>query len=74
MCRDHDGVLPQIGGLCYVKDGFVLLLAPDFEDRIIPAVLAPAFIGELSLALWHLKGVDVVKWRERANAVRLETP
>ncbi len=61
----------QIAGLCYVTNSFALLLAPDFQNRIFPAILAPAFIGELSLALWlSLKGVDVAKWQERATALR----
>jgi hypothetical protein len=67
------GVLLQIAGLCYLTNSFALLLAPDFADRIFPAILAPAFIGELSLALWlAVKGVDVAKWQERAN--RLASP
>jgi len=67
--------LLQIAGLCYLTNSFALLLAPDFEHRIFPAILAPAFIGELSLALWlSLKGVDVAKWQERASALRLQVP
>jgi hypothetical protein len=62
------GVLLQITGLCYLTNSFALLLAPDFESRIFPTILAPAFVGELSLALWlSLKGVNVAKWQERAN-------
>lgn len=69
------GVLLQIAGLCYLTNSFALLLAPNFENRIFPAILAPAFIGELSLALWlSLKGVDVAKWQERASALRLQAP
>lgn len=62
------GVLLQIAGLCYLTNSFALLLAPDFESRIFLALLVPAFVGELSLALWlSLKGVDVAKWQQRAN-------
>jgi len=62
------GVLLAIAGLCYLTNSFALLLAPDFESRIFFAILAPAFLGELSLALWlSLKGVNVVKWEARAN-------
>jgi len=67
------GVLLQIAGLCYLTNSFALLLAPNFESRVFPAILAPAFIGELSLALWlSLKGVDVAKWREKTSALRLQ--
>ena len=62
------GVLLQIAGLCYLTNSFAQLLAPDFQDRIFPAILAPAFVGELSLALWlTVKAVNVAKWQERAN-------
>ena len=58
------GVLIQIAGLCYLTNSFALFLAPSLEDRIFPAILAPAFVGELSLCLWLLvKGVDRDKWR-----------
>lgn len=62
----------QIAGLCYLTNSFALLLAPDFANRIFPAILLPAFIGELSLCLWLLvKGVDVPKWEERVKAGRV---
>lgn len=61
------GVLMQIAGLSYLTDSFALILAPDFANRIFPAILVPAFIGEASLCLWLLvKGVNVEKWRARA--------
>jgi hypothetical protein len=68
------GVLLQIAGLCYLTNSFALILAPDFADRIFPAILA-SFIGELSVALWlSVKGVHVVKWQEQANRLRLQVP
>jgi len=67
------GLLLQIAGLCYLTNSFAMVLAPEFAGRIFPAILAPAFIGELSLALWlALKGVDAVKV-ERAGA-KLQAP
>ncbi|HOY04729.1 MAG TPA: DUF4386 domain-containing protein [Saprospiraceae bacterium] len=64
------GVLMQIAGLCYLTNSFVLLLAPAVSDMIFPAILIPAFIAELSLALWLLlKGVNTLKWEER-NGLR----
>ncbi|MEP6514247.1 MAG: DUF4386 domain-containing protein [Parafilimonas sp.] len=62
------GVLMQIAGLCYLTNSFALLLAPTFADMISPAILVPAFIGELSLCLWLLvKGVNVPKWEKQAS-------
>ena len=69
------GVLLQIAGLCYLTNSFALFLAPDFANRIFPFILIPAFIGELSLALWlTLKGVDGPKWLERAAGSPLQVP
>jgi hypothetical protein len=63
------GILFQIAGLCYLTNSFALLVAPHFADRIFPAILVPAFIGELSLALWlTVKGVDAAKWEAKAGA------
>jgi len=60
------GVLMQIAGLCYLTNSFALILAPSFADRIVPAILVPAFIGEASLCLWLLvKGVNVEEWNRR---------
>jgi hypothetical protein len=66
------GVLMQIAGLSYLTDSFVLILAPTFANRIFPAVLVPAFVGEASLCLWLLvKGVNAEKWEEKASAWRV---
>jgi Domain of unknown function (DUF4386) len=66
------GVLMQIAGLCYLTNSFALLLAPTFADRIFPTILFPSFIAELSLCLWLLvKGVNVPKWKEKSNALRV---
>jgi hypothetical protein len=62
------GILIQVAGVGYLTNSFALFLAPAFEARIFPAILAPAFVAESSLCLWLLlKGVDVEKWRQ-ANA------
>jgi Domain of unknown function (DUF4386) len=62
------GVLMQIAGVCYLTNSFALLLAPTVADAIFPAILVPAFVGELSLCLWLLvKGVNVPKWDEYAK-------
>jgi len=63
------GILMQIVGLSYLTNSFALLLAPDFANRIFPAILVPAFVGETSLCLWLLvKGVNMEKWELRAEA------
>jgi hypothetical protein len=50
----------QIAGLSYLINSFALILAPSLANRLFPAILVPAFIGELSLCLWLLvKGVNV---------------
>ena len=58
------GLLVQIGGLSYIVNSFLLLVAPDLANV---AFLIPSFVAELSLALWLLiKGVDASKWELRA--------
>jgi len=69
------GILLQIAGSCYLTNSFALLVVPDFADQMFPAILVPAFVGELSLALWlSVKGVDAAKWDEKASASRLQNP
>ncbi len=67
------GALMQIAGACYLINSVALLLAPDFEARLFPAILMPCLFAELSLALWLLiKGVNIDEWNSRAseNAAR----
>src|SRR5438309_2427010 len=67
------GVLMQIQ--CYLTNSFALVLAPAVANRLFPAILVPAFIGEASLCLWLLaKGVNVEKWKEKASAWRSKVP
>ncbi len=57
------GVLYQLGGLGYMFNSFVLLLAPQFAGRAFLILVIP-FAGEVSFAVWLLiKGVGVEKWR-----------
>ena len=59
------GVLMQIAGVCYLANSFALILSPAVANRLFPAILVPAFIGEASLCLWlFVKGVKVEKWEE----------
>ncbi|MBV8034368.1 DUF4386 domain-containing protein [Roseateles sp.] len=57
------GVLPRVlggllvlAGLAYLLNSFALLLAPDVAKLLFPAVLLPAFVGELLFALWLTLG------------------
>jgi hypothetical protein len=61
------GLLIQIGGVSYVVNSFLLLIAPELGNIVL---LIPAFVAELSLALWLLvKGVDTAKWEARSRPV-----
>lgn len=58
------GGLMVLAGLCYLINSFALLLAPAVAALLFPAVLVPAFVAELSLALWLVvKGVKLERWR-----------
>ncbi len=60
------GVLMALAGACYLVNSFALLVSPRLAGRLFPAILAPAFIGELSLCLWLLvKGVSEDRWNAR---------
>ncbi len=60
------GVLMAMAGLSYLVNSFALLLAPRLASAMFPAVLIPAFVGELSLTLWLIvKGVNMEQWRQR---------
>jgi hypothetical protein len=73
----RSGYLPRaIGGLLavagygYVAFSIAQLLAPAIAATwLFPWVLPLAFFAELALCLWLLlKGVDLARWHERANA------
>src|SRR5262245_11625156 len=58
------GGLLLLAGACYVVNSFAAFLAPALAAKLFPAILVPAAVAELSLALWLLvKGIDASKWR-----------
>ncbi|MCE4556300.1 DUF4386 domain-containing protein [Pelomonas cellulosilytica] len=59
----RSGVLPRVlggllavAGLSYLVNSGALLLAPTLAQRLFPAVLLPALVGELAFALWLTAG------------------
>jgi len=57
------GLLMFVAGLSYLANSFALILAPALADAMFPAVLLPAFVGELLFALWLIvKGVNTKRW------------
>lgn len=57
------GVLMQIAGACYLINTLALILSPSLASRLVPFILLPPFVAELSMALWLLvKGVNLAKW------------
>jgi hypothetical protein len=67
------GIGMQLAGLCYLVNSFAQLLAPTLAALLVPAILLPPFLAELSMALWLLlKGVDLSQWQahhgQRAGA------
>jgi hypothetical protein len=66
-------VLMGIAGICYLTNSFALVVAPAVAGRLFPAILLPAFVAEVSLALWLIvKGIDVERWRRRVTEIRNE--
>jgi hypothetical protein len=58
------GILLGIAGVSYLVNSTALLLHPALASALFPAILLPAFIGELALSLWLLaKGVDASAWQ-----------
>ena len=59
------GTFIVVAGLCYLTNSFAMIISPQLANRLYPAILAPAFIGELSMCLWLIvKGVNLAKWKE----------
>ena len=57
------GALMIAAGACYLVNSLVFLNAPALSEVIVPWILLPSLVGELSLALWLV-----------ARGARLEAP
>jgi hypothetical protein len=52
------GALMIAAGACYLVNTLASILSPALSDLLVPWILLPPFLGELSLALWlAVKGV-----------------
>lgn len=62
------GALMVFGGLGWLTFGFAGLLSPSFLRQLLPYIMAPGGIAELTLTVWLLiKGVNVPRWNEQAG-------
>jgi uncharacterized protein DUF4386 len=62
------GLLMALAGSCYLINSVARILSPQLASMLFPAILFPAFVGELSVATWlTVKGVDMARWQERAE-------
>lgn len=65
------GVLLIAAFLSYLVNSFAGFLAPSFQAMLFPVILLPVLVAEGGLTLWLIvKGVDMAKWEERAEAER----
>ena len=58
------GALLVVAGGCYVVNTLALILSPALSDRLVPGILLPIGLAELSLALWlTVKGIQTKEAR-----------
>lgn len=63
------GILMEFAGASYLTNSFALILYPTLASRLFLVIMLPPFVAESSLALWFvIRGVDLTKWAERADA------
>jgi hypothetical protein len=56
----------MVAGFGFIIRNFLLVLAPGYASDFL---LAPMFVGGLTLMLWLLvKGIDASKWEAKAAA------
>ena len=62
------GIAMQIAGFGYLATCVSALFLPRLTNGLLPWVLMPSFLGELSFCAWLLvKGVDETGWRRRVS-------
>jgi hypothetical protein len=65
------GALMILAGLCYVANTLALILSPALSDLLVPGILLPVGLAELSLALWlAIKGGNVQECLDRSARAR----
>ncbi len=63
------GALMMFAGVGWLTNSFANFLAPAFARSLVPYIIAPGGIGEVTLCAWLLvKGVNVQRWKEQANS------
>ncbi len=63
------GLVVIVGGCGYLLNSFAFMAAPALAKTLFPYVLLPAFVGELSLAVWlTLLGFNRRHWEEALAA------
>ena len=62
------GVMQAMAGISYLINSFAQLLFPSLANKMFPAIVLPAFIGELATCVWLIvKGINISKWDERVR-------
>jgi hypothetical protein len=62
------GVLVTVAGAAYLIHSSAVIVAPAVARALVPWILMPAFVGELTFALWlTVKGVNLSQWNENAR-------
>lgn len=63
------GILIQVAGLCYMANGFILIINPSAANLVFPIFFLPVIVAETSVAIRLLaKGVNVEKWKAKYTA------
>ena len=62
------GILVAFAGIGHLTGTFANLLSPVFAPHLLPYIMLPGVVGEVSLMLWLLvMGVNASKWKEQAS-------